>query len=311
MNFVLPEAPTERGWTIRQALDEIATGKTLATLTLPDREHAYQVALAQWEEARSPRDCIEPAWYVSRGMFPRWTLDPYGMHRRIAPGEWPPNVALMKVAYALVHLEMGRAYKFREAFLTRELLAAGAQGHPGNRMVWLSPQVWAYYVPNVPTNEARWSKVGEMGKTEISLYMEIFEPQRGKDPTTFIDNTYFDLRIFTLAEVEAMRPMPADISSDHVVVEVTAGATSPPSRAGDTSAVAPPDLQSEKSIQERIMLALDALRGEGKIDPKNREHKAKKKVEELVRERLKLGERQMSSVRKARIKWEAAENSKK
>jgi hypothetical protein len=311
MNFVLPEAPSQWGWTIRQALDEVATGKTLATLALPDREHAYQVALAQWEEAGSPRHSIDPALYVSRGMFPRWTLDPQGMHRRIAPGEWPPNEALMQVAYALVYLEMGRVYKLREAFLSRELLAAGAQGHPGNRIVWLSAQVWGYYAPNVPTNEARWSRVGEIGRTEISPYIEIFELQRGKDPTTFIDNTYFDLRIFTSAEVEALGPTPADISTDHVIVEATASAASPPSPAGDTGAVASPGLQSEKSIEEQVMLTLDALHNERKIDPKSREYGAKKDVEDLVLERLKLGERQRSSVRKARIKWEAAENSKK
>jgi hypothetical protein len=233
-DLVLPEVPPTGGWTLRQALDEIWPGKALAALDLADRQHEYHLALDRWEKAGAPRHCTKPAWYLLRGMFPRFTLDPDDRPRRIRPGEWPPNLALLEVIHSLLYLEMGRVNELRNALLSGMLVAAGSHAHPGNPMVWLSPQVWAYYVPNVPTNEARWSGAGEHGRTEAAVYAEIWEPARGGQPAPLIDKTYFGLRVFIAAALPAMA------SSLDTKAEGAAGATgSIASNAHQQSATAP------------------------------------------------------------------------
>ena len=262
MDFVLPEVPPHTGWTIRQALDEIAHGKVLATLALADREHDYRVKLDRWEKAGAPRDCIEPAWYMRRGMIPRYTIDSEGMHRRIVSDEWPPNPVLLDVAYSLVYLEMGRVAKLRDAFLSGELLATGAQGHPGNRVVWLSPRVWTYYAPNVATNEARWSRTGEGGRTEIAVYTEVWEAARGRQPSTLIDNIYFGLRILVAADVQAMTAGSVDTEPDQPVGSVDTVESNHGQRAASEAALAASEqwvLPTGVSQAVKIRAALDWL----------------------------------------------------
>jgi hypothetical protein len=235
MELVLPEVPSAGGWTIWQALEEITPGRALASLILADREHKYRLALDRWEKAGAPRHCTEPAWYLLRGMFPMYTIDSNDRPRRIKPGEWPPNPALLEVIHSLISLEMGSVNELRNAFLSGELVAAGAHGHPGNPVVWLSQRVWSYYSPNVPTNEARWSGTGENGRTGNAVYAEIWEPARGRQPAMLIDKTYFGLRIFIAADLRGTTASSVDMKADGPTGAMDSSERNPPRRSSTAS----------------------------------------------------------------------------
>jgi hypothetical protein len=96
------------------------------------------------------------------------------------------------------------------------VVAAGAKGHPTNPVVWLPSYVWANYLPNAPSNEARWSEALDLGheRGELMWLREIWESHRAHRPASFLDTTYFRLRIFVATDLQAMTTAPVDMEAD-------------------------------------------------------------------------------------------------
>jgi hypothetical protein len=214
MGFI-EEVPPAGGWTIEQALNEVTSDGALAALANAKKERAYAVEVDRWIEAGSPHYPVDPAYYLRLGMFPVWTLDEAGRTRRLTKYELPPNPFLAAAALANANLHLSRATGLVRGFRSGEVVAAGAKGHPTNPISWLPPHLWSNYMPNVPSNEARWSAALDLGRKrgEMVLLQELWDSRREHSPAS-VDTTYFRLRIFIATDLHAVTSAPVDVETD-------------------------------------------------------------------------------------------------
>ena len=173
--LILKKCHSPGGWTVEQALTEVKSDGTLASLANAKKEHVYAVEMNRWIEVGSPRYPVDHAYYLRLGMFPVWTLDEADRPRRLTKYELPPNPFLAAAAQANANLHLSRVTGLVRGFRSGEVVAAGAKGHPTNPVSWLPPHVWTNYMPNVPSNEARWSAALDLGRErgEMVLLQEL------------------------------------------------------------------------------------------------------------------------------------------